>query len=57
VAFWQLRPQVLLNGVPCKVMLHHRGLRQGDPLLPMLFIVVMDVLRHMVTKALNEGVL
>jgi exonuclease III len=49
--------QVLLNGVPGDYIQHRRGLRQGDPLSPMLFILVMDVLNLMVTKASQEGLL
>ena len=49
--------QVLLNGIPGDHISHHRGLRQGDPLSPMLFILVMDVLGHMISKAANEGLL
>ena len=49
--------QVLLNGIPGNSIVHQRGLRQGDPLSPMLFILVMDVLGHMVSKAANEGLL
>ena len=49
--------QVLVNGVPGDHIRHQRGLRQGDPLSPMLFILVMDVLGHMITKATNEGLL
>ena len=49
--------QVLLNGSPGETILHRRGLRQGDPLSPMLFILVMDVLCYMVKKASDEGLL
>ena len=49
--------QVLLNGVPGDHISHRRGLRQGDPLSQMLFILVMDVLGHMISKAANEGLL
>jgi hypothetical protein len=49
--------KVLLNGVPGKIILHKMGLRQGDPLSPMFFILVMDVLGGMVSKAEEEGVL
>ena len=49
--------RVLLNGHPGEVIQHRRGLRQGDPLSPMLFILVMDVLSLMVTKASRDGLL
>ena len=49
--------QVILNGVPGEIISHRRGLRQGDPLSPMLFILVMDVLARMVAKASTEGLL
>jgi hypothetical protein len=46
-----------MNGVPADRIFHHRGLRQSDPLSPMLFILVMDVLGHMISKAADEGLL
>lgn len=49
--------QVLLNGTPGDFIQHRRGLSQGDPLSPTLFILVMDVLNWMVTRASEAGLL
>jgi len=49
--------QVLVNGVPGDTILHHRGLRQGDPLSQMLFILVMDVLNSLVNFATLAGLM
>ena len=47
--------KVLLNGQPGRRICHARGLRQGDPLSPMLFVIVMDVLNRMIMLADAEG--
>jgi hypothetical protein len=47
--------QVLLNGMPGNFIHHQRGLRQGDLLSPMLFIIVMDMLNHLITKDAEMG--
>lgn len=49
--------RVLLNGVPGRIIAHRRGIRQGDPLSPMLFIFAMDVLNSLFVKAKNCGLL
>jgi hypothetical protein len=48
---------VLLNGIPGKSIQLKRGLRQGDPLSQILFILVMDVLGGLVSKAEEKGLL
>jgi hypothetical protein len=49
--------QILLNGIPRDYIGHQRGLRQSDPLSPMLFILVMDILSPLVRWASEEGLL
>ena len=49
--------RVLVNGQPGDEIHHQCGLRQGDPLSPMLFILVMDVFKHKFTKAGSLGLL
>jgi hypothetical protein len=38
--------KILLNGQPGRRICHARGLRQGDPLSPMLFVLTMEVLNY-----------
>ena len=49
--------RVMLNGHPGPPIQHRRGLRQGDPLSPMLFVIVMDALNRLFIKAGIDNVL
>ena len=42
---------ILFNGTPCKPFKMGRGLRQGDPLSPFLFVIMVEVLSRMLTNA------
>jgi hypothetical protein len=48
---------VLLNGTPGKVFHYRRGVRQGDPLSLLLFILVVDLLQSILNKAKDNGIL
>lgn len=47
--------RVLISGKPGDRIWHARGLRQGDPLSALLFILIMDVLNAMVDKTEAAG--
>lgn len=49
------KTDVLLNGVPSRWINCKRGLRQGDPISPYLFILVADVLHKLVRRAAAYG--
>ena len=48
---------VLLNGIPEKTFNCKRGVRQGDPLSPLLFVLAADLLQIVVNKAWQSGIL
>jgi retron-type reverse transcriptase len=48
---------ILLNGVSRKVFHCRRGVRQGDSLSPLLFVLLADLLQSIVNKAMEMGIL
>eukprot|EP00253_Pinus_taeda_P030987 PITA_30987 len=46
---------ILLNGSPSRTFNPSRGLRQGDPISPFLFILMMEGLGRAITAAREEG--
>jgi hypothetical protein len=47
--------KVVVNGSPGRRICHARGLRQGDPLSPMLIVLVMEALSAILHRADSEG--
>lgn len=48
---------ILLNGVPGKPFQCNRGVRQGNPLSPLLFVLVANLLQCIINKAHQQGTL
>jgi hypothetical protein len=46
---------VLLNGVPGRTFNYLRGVRQGDPLSPLLFVLAAELLETVINKAWHNG--
>ncbi|XP_050211736.1 uncharacterized protein LOC126661897 [Mercurialis annua] len=48
---------VILNGSPTENFFMGKGIRHGDPISPMLFILAVESLKAIFTKAINLGLL
>ncbi|TYK00226.1 LINE-1 retrotransposable element ORF2 protein [Cucumis melo var. makuwa] len=48
---------ILINGRPRGKILPNRGLRQGDPISPFIFVIAMDYLSRLLTKLQKNGVI
>jgi len=46
---------IMLNGVPSRTIHCKRGVRQGYPLSPLLFVIAADFLQSMINKAMAMG--
>jgi hypothetical protein len=52
-----IRFSILVNGSPCGFFPSSRGIRQGDPLSLMLFVIVMEAFSRLIDKATNSRML
>ena len=49
------RFSVMVNGSPTGLFQSSRGLRQGDPLSPYLFVIVMEAFSCLLKRAVSKG--
>ena len=52
-----VRFSILVNVTPEGFFNSSRGIRQGDPLSPLLFVLVMEALSRMVNATIEQGLL
>lgn len=48
---------ILVNGIPTSYFGCSRGIRQGDPISPQLFLLVVEVMGAIITQAILVGML
>ena len=46
---------MLVNGTSMSFFQSSKGLRHGDPLLPYLFVIVMEVFSRFLKRVVDEG--
>jgi hypothetical protein len=51
VIFESVKSDVLLNGVPGRQFSCRRGVRQGDPLSPLIFVLDVDLIQSAINGA------
>jgi hypothetical protein len=49
------RSAVLVNGSPTREFNYERGVKQGDPLSPFIFILAMEALSSFITSVVKSG--
>ena len=47
----------MVNGSQCGFFPSSRGIQQGDPLFPMLFVIIMEAFSRLIVKATSAGML
>jgi hypothetical protein len=50
-----VRYSILVNGTPCGLITPSKGIRQGDPISPYLFLICAEALSAMLTQANMDG--